>query len=333
MVKVRLRLMADTTTIGILSDVHYACEAERRRGRTELAAVRNPILRLGTLAFRHFFWQRDPFANNVLLDRALEAVEGCNLVVANGDFSCDTAFVGVGDDAAYASARECLEKMRNAIGDRLRVVLGDHELGKMSLFGGQGGMRLASWERARSDLEIDPFWHLPLGRYVLVGVASSILALPVYENETKPEERSLWSRLREIYLRELAGFFAGLHPAQQVVLFCHDPTALPFLRDIAEVRSRMDQIEMTVIGHLHTPVIYWLGRALAGMPPVDFLGNSVRRMSTALHRADCWSEFKLRLCPSLAGSQMLPDGGVGILELDMEGDLPIRFRVRRVSRK
>lgn len=325
--------MSDLFTILVLSDIHFASRPEIERGRTELHVIDNPVLRLGTFLFRYFFWMRDPAAHNHLLDQALDQAGGVDLAVANGDYSCDTAFVGMSDDAAFTSAQECLDRLREKFGDRLLLTLGDHELGKMSLFGGRGGMRLASWERARSDLDIEPFWQHPVGRYLLMGVTSSIIAYPVYEPETKSEERPLWRRIREVYLKELAEAFENLHPKQSVILFCHDPTALPFLNDLPPIRRRLGQIESTIIGHLHTPVIYRLGRLLAGMPPIDFLGNAVRRMSHALHRADSWSGFNIRFCPSLAGSQLFKDGGFLKMTLDMEGDSPVQFRFHRLKHR
>ena len=41
-------------------------------------------------------------------DGALTHNTSVNLVIANGDYSCNTASVGVSDDAAFQSARECL---------------------------------------------------------------------------------------------------------------------------------------------------------------------------------------------------------------------------------
>ena len=88
------------------------------------------------------------------------AAAAFDYVIANGDYSCNTAFVGLSDDAACQSARECLGKLRQRFGARLRANYGDHELGKITLFGAHGGMRLASWRRAREELGLQPFWRL-----------------------------------------------------------------------------------------------------------------------------------------------------------------------------
>ena len=50
-------------------------------------------------------------------------------------------------DAALQSAIECAGKLRQKFGDRLQLNIGDHELGKFSMFDKRGGMRL----RSRSD--------------------------------------------------------------------------------------------------------------------------------------------------------------------------------------
>ena len=128
-------------TILIVSDIHYACEAERRRRGHEARIIPNPLLRRAVSAFRRYVWLRDPFAHNHLLDEFLARVDSPDAVVANGDYSCDTEFVGVCDDASFESAHLCLTRLRERFGGKLRCVIGDHELGKMSLFGGKGGFR------------------------------------------------------------------------------------------------------------------------------------------------------------------------------------------------
>src|SRR5205814_9099411 len=141
----------------------------------------------------------------------------------------NSGFVGVSDDAACQIARECLDKLRGKFASKFRATYGDHELGKLSFVGGRGGMRLASWRRAREDLNLPPFWEMELGNYVLLGVVSSLIALPIFEPDTIPAERAEWKRLREEHLSEIRNAFERLRSGQRVLLFCHDPTALPFL--------------------------------------------------------------------------------------------------------
>ena len=180
--------MSRRVKVVILSDVHYAGPSEQARGWTETAVISNPLLKLAAWSYRYFFWRRDPFAHNHLLDRFLEQAPRAEAVVANGDYSCDTAFVGLCDDPSHESASLCVARLREAYGTRMHLTIGDHELGKMSLFGRRGGLRLASWHRTVGDLGVPPLWSLELGANVLVGVTSSLLALPVYAPDVLPAE-------------------------------------------------------------------------------------------------------------------------------------------------
>jgi hypothetical protein len=304
-----------TCTLGILGDIHYAGPAEQARGKDyELRGIANPMVRALARFYRHFIWLRDPLRQNHLLAQFLEQGAAFDYVIANGDYSCNSAFVGLSDDAAWQSARECLGKLRQRFGANLRANYGDHELGKITMFGGQGGMRLASWRRAHEDLGLPPFWQLEIGRYVLMGFVSSLVALPVFAEDMRPAA------------------FAALQPGQRVLLFCHDPTALPFLWREEIVRARLAQIEQTVIGHLHSKLVLWKSRWLAGMPPIRVLGHTVKRMSTALSEARQWRPFHVRLCPALAGIELLKDGGYCTAELDPEARQPARFRFHRLHR-
>jgi len=325
--------MAYTTTLGILSDIHYAGAAEQARGDDfEVRSIANPLLRMVVRTHRHFLWLRHPLHQNHLLDEFLERSGSFDYVIANGDYSCNSAFVGLSDGAACQSVRECLGKLRQKFGANLRANYGDHELGKVSFLGGRGGMRLASWRRAREDLGLAPFWQLEIGKYVLIGLVSSLVALPVFEADTLPEERGEWGRLREEHLAEIRQAFSSLQPGRRVLLFCHDPTALPFLGREEAVRLRLPQIEQTIIGHLHSNLILWKSRRLAGMPRISFLGHTAQRLSTALREARQWRPFNVRLCPSLAGIELLKDGGYLTAELDPEGGRPARFQFHPIPR-
>jgi hypothetical protein len=322
-----------TCTLGILSDIHYASAAERARGKDyELREIPNPLVRAFATVFRRFVWLREPLGKNYLLDQFLEQGDAFDYVITNGDYSCNSSFVGLSDDAACESARECLGKLRQRFGARLRANYGDHELGKRSMFSACGGLRLASWRRARQDLGLSPLWQIEIGRYVLLGFASSLVALPVFEAEMLPAERPEWERLRAEHLAEITAAFAALRPEQRMLLFCHDPTALPFLWREESVRAKLPQIEQTIVGHLHSNLVLWKSRLLAGMPPIRFLGHTVQRLSTALSQARYWRPFHVRLCPALAGIELLKDGGYCTVELDPEARDPIRFRFHRLHR-
>ena len=318
--------MAGTLTLAILSDIHYASAAEIARGNNyEFNGLKNPLIRVLLKGFRHFVWLRNPLNQNDLLDAFLAESGSADYVVLNGDYSCDSGFVGVSDDAACESARECLSKVRSRFGERMLAIMGDHELGKFSLVGSRGGMRCASYERARQELGLNGFWQLRLGRYVLIGVASSIVALPAFEAEIIPAERASWEELRQSHLSQIRACFAGLQPGDRVLLFCHDPTALPYLMAEEAVRARLEQIEQTVVGHLHSNLVLWNSRLLAGMPTIGFFGKPIERMTAALNRARDWKAFRVRLCPALAGIQLLKDGGYYLARLDLEATQPVQF--------
>jgi hypothetical protein len=321
-------------TIAILSDIHYAGAAERARGNDfETSYLGNPLLRVLLRLYRHFIWMRRPLEQGAQLDRLLKEIGPVDYLVANGDYCCDSSFVGVSDTAAFQSAQECLDKLRARFGDRARFTIGDHEIGKLTLVGGKGGMRLASWQRATESLRLQPFWQLAIGNYVLTGVASPLIALPANQPDTLPAEWPAWLKLREAHLAEIRAAFDALKPEQRVLLFCHDPTALPFLWREESVRRRLPQIEQTIIGHLHSRLILWKSRLLSGIPPIRFLGNSVRRFTSALHEAHHWRPFQIRLCPALSGIELLNDGGYYTVAIDPAAKLPAQFKFHPLPRR
>jgi hypothetical protein len=317
---------AQTVTLLIASDIHYAGAAERARGSDyELKAVKNPFTRAFARACRHYLWMRDPFARSPQLDRFLAEAAPADLVVVNGDFTADSGFIGISDPAAFASAAECVEKLKAKFGDRLHLVIGDHELGKKTLFSGSGRMTLASWRATTGRLGLKPLWKFSVGNYLLLAVASPLLALPANQSDAFPEEWPEWLQLRENHLAEIRTAFGALKPEQRVLLFCHDPTALPFLWREEIVRRKLPQIEQTIIGHLHTNLVLWKSRLLAGIPPVRFLGQSVHKFTSALNQADAWRPFNVRLCPALAGIELLNDGGYFTVKLEPAAQRPAEF--------
>ena len=311
--------------VAIASDIHYASAAEMARRDHTYTPITNPHRRWLTRQYRHWIWMRDPFAHNHLLDRFCSETSSADIAVANGDYSCDSAYIGVSDDAAFQSARECLGKLRLTFGAKLRASLGDHEIGKKMMSADCGGLRVASYRRAIDELLLEPLWRLELGRYVLIGVTSTLLALPVYEAEALPEEVSIWRQLRDEHFQQLRKTFESVSSDRRILLFCHDPSALPFLWGDAGIRARLHQLERTVIGHLHSPVIYSQSHMLAGMPTIGFLGHTPLRLSRALREARHWRPFKPLLCPSLAGIEIRKDGGYYIMELDPSGGAPANF--------
>jgi predicted phosphodiesterase len=314
----------------VVSDPHWAGPAEQVRRGYESRAIPHPLQRALAAAWRRGFWLADPLAHNDKLERIIALNPAPDLVVANGDYSVDSAFVGLADDACCDSAERCLATLRTAYGERLLAVAGDHELGKHSLFGGVGGPRFESWRRLGSRLSIPAWWQRDLGRYRLISVPSTLVALPAFEAELLPDEAPAWWAERRRVLAEIAAAVASVEVDRRIVLFCHDPTALPFLESLPEVRAKLPQWEATIIGHLHSPAIAGLARLLAGMPPIRGLGSTVRRYSSALHRARAWEAFRVRLCPSPTGAQALKDGGWLTADWDPESPEPIPWRHHRL---
>src|SRR5262249_6506400 len=153
-------------TLAVVSDIHYASAAEKARGQDfEWRDLTNPFARVFVRTLRHFIWLSGPLNQNHLLDRFAERAGAVDAVIANGDYSCDSGFVGVSDDAACQSVGECLGELRRNFDGKLRATIGDHELGKVSLIGRRGGMRLASYRRVRTELALEPFWQFEVGRY------------------------------------------------------------------------------------------------------------------------------------------------------------------------
>jgi len=310
----------------ILSDIHYAGAAEQARGSDyESRAITSPGQRLLVRLWRRHIWLRNPFAHNHQLDRFLAEYPEADFVVANGDYSCDSGFIGVSDSAACASALECLGKLRGRFSSQLYTTIGDHEFGKKSMGSGVGGMKFSSLQATKETLKLPTSWRLELGRYVLIGVTSSLAAVPSLIGDQFPEERADWLAAHQDHLAEVSKLFTGINSSQRIILFCHDPTALPFLWEVEAIRQLAPQIERTIIGHLHSNLIFRQAKLMAGIPPIRFLGPTVTRNTQALNRARVWKPFRVQLCPSLAGTQLLRDGGYLSMELDADAPLKIQF--------
>jgi hypothetical protein len=96
--------MPNSATIGIVSDIHYAGALEQARGDDfESRIIPNPILRQLVGLHRKFIWLSRPLHQGYLLDRFLQRIGPCDYVIANGDYSCNTGFTGVSDDAVFQS--------------------------------------------------------------------------------------------------------------------------------------------------------------------------------------------------------------------------------------
>jgi hypothetical protein len=319
--------------IAIVSDIHYAGPRESAHGADfEFVRAKPSLARKLGRWYRHFIWLRNPLAHNSLVDRFIERVADADLVVANGDYTCDVAGLGVSHDDALESVQLCLGKLRGAFGGRFHAIPGDHEFGKITLLGDHGGLRLQSWHRAINECALRPFWRVDVGRFVLFGVTSTLLALPIFRPDALAEEWIEWEQLRAAHLAEISAAFAGLHPDQRVVLFCHDPTALPFLWREAAVQARLNQVALTVVGHLHTQLVLWKSRLLAGIPVIHKGPITVRRITTALNEARHWRPFNVCLCPALAGIELWKAGGYLTVDLDEAGAQPPKVTLHRMPR-
>lgn len=319
--------------IAILSDVHYAGPTEGAEGDDyEHRVIKNPIIRFLLRQYRLNVWLRHPLRQNGQLDRFIADVPEVDYAIANGDYACNTAALGLSADGAMESASECIGKLRGKFGDKLRLSFGDHELGKLRLMGTRGGLRLESLRRGIEQLGIQPFWKLELGNYVLFSCASTLVALPIFASDMLPDERSTWEKLREEHFAEIRMTFGKLRPEQRVLFFCHDPTALPFLWRDEIVRAKIPQIEQTIIGHLHSNLFLRVSQILSGVPVMESFGPSFRRMSAALNEARHWKPFRVKLCPSLAGIELLKDGGYYTAELDEEAKTPAKFSFHPLKR-
>lgn len=319
--------------IAIVSDIHFAGPGEQRHGPDFEFAHAPPSLRTTLVRlYRHHLWMRNPVAHNDMLDVFLRHTAGADLVIANGDYTCDVAGVGVSHDESCESVRICLGKLRAEFGTRFHAILGDHELGKIALMGDHGGLRLRSWDRATGECGLTPFWRIEVGNHVLLGITSTLLALPLFRSDALDAEWPAWEELRSRHLEAIGAAFAALHARQRVVLFCHDPTALAFLGREPAVRARIGQIEHTILGHLHTRLVFWNCRLLAGMPVMHRMGVPVRRITSALNEARHWRAFKPTLCPALAGIELVKAGGFLTLTLDESGREPSVIRLERIRR-
>src|ERR1035438_9560107 len=94
-------------TIAILSDIHYAGPAERACGEDyEFRTITSPLLRAVARAYRHLIWMRHPLDQGRQLDRFLAETGPVDYVVVNGDYTCDTTYVGVSAPTSLQSAQD-----------------------------------------------------------------------------------------------------------------------------------------------------------------------------------------------------------------------------------
>src|ERR1700691_5206 len=86
-----IRWMNRHYRVAVLSDVHYAGPLEQARGDDyEFKAIPHPFLRALAKLYRNHIWLLNPTRQNGLLDRFMSEAGEPDMVVANGDYNCDT---------------------------------------------------------------------------------------------------------------------------------------------------------------------------------------------------------------------------------------------------
>lgn len=311
----------------IFSDVHYAGPGERRRGLTETDASVHPIQKMFVSVYRNFLWLADPlahasnFRNLAIKMNSLK----CDDSIFLGDTSMDTAFIGIADPLTLESAQEFMSLVQSHIDAPTKWVVGDHELGKTSMIGKKGGPRYKSVENWTEELNKPLGWSDHWHHWKLISVCSTLVGMPVFEAEILPTEKSLWVDAHENHIQWIKKTFGQIQKHERAILFCHDPSALGFMYGIPEVREKLDQIAVTWVGHMHTPLVKNAADLFAGIPPILHLGSSLRRYSLALQKAKVWKKFRMKLCPSPAGSELLRDGG--FFEMTLSTDPNQKFPI------
>ena len=315
----------------IITDIHYACEQERARGDYESRTVSNPLLRFLLKQYRHFIWRRDPFAWNHYVERFIQRAGEADLIIGNGDYCCDSAFIGVADDPSLMSARQCLVKLRDVFGEKFIGIIGDHDIGKKSMFGGFGGMHPDSWKRCLGELNLSAFFQLEFGRHVLMGLNSTLIGLPSNLADCSSEDVNVWEQKRNTHLETIRDALENTGKDQRLLFFIHDPSALPHLAKFDWVRKHFHRLDGTFVGHLHSEIIIKMSRLLAGMPRIHVLGHTALKLSTALQEAREWEPFKVHLVPAPGGIQICKRGGFGEILIPVDGQDPVEFKIHSLE--
>lgn len=316
--------------LNLLCDPHHPGALERLRGSDfEFRGLASAQARRWAWLWRHYVWKRDNFAHQHLLEHWASHVRPEEWVVLGGDYSCDSAFIGLEDPASRASARECLEVVTSTPARGYLAIAGDHEYGKPILDGSRGGIRWASFEVTHRELGIPMHFHARAGIYHLVGISSSLLTFTLHEKEARPEDSIRFREAGRNQADWLEALCQSLQPEDRILLFCHDPTALAYLGRFPWATKLIYHLEQTFCGHLHSEWFGRMARSLCWLPQVRCMGPSIHRISLSLRRARHWSPFRVRIAPALSGIELAQDGGFLRIRLDPTGQAPLRIdRVR-----
>lgn len=324
--------------LAVLSDIHLVGPAELALANEGYGKIRehpDPLARLwrkGLYRVRRRFWNGHLRWRHTAFMNALQEVAALNpdWVIANGDYGGDLGGLGLSHRATLDSARLVVERIRLLFPGRSRFVFGDHDIGKYSTTLRQGGIRLASLDAGERDLRIPSFWHDSEENVHLIGVNSSLVTLDLFLPEALAEEVPEWKRRREEHLRRVEEAFDSLPATARVLLFCHDPSALSVLASLPPIQRRIPQIELTVIGHLHSPTLLRLARyaeRLSGLKPRYPVARIVAK---GLEGARHWRHFHPVVCPSTFGTGHHVAGGLLVIDVEPSGHLEVRqIRLKR----
>ncbi|MCS6771644.1 MAG: metallophosphoesterase [Kiritimatiellae bacterium] len=325
--------------LAVLSDIHLVGPAELALAEDGYGRIRrhpDPIERFwrqGLYHVRRRFWNGHLRWRHTAFLRAMDEVAARqpDWVIVNGDYGGDLGGVGLSHRATLDSARLVVEQLRHRFPGKCRFVFGDHDIGKYSTTLREGGIRLASLEAGERDLRIPSFWHDKApGGFHLIGINSSLLTLDFFLPEALEEEVPEWHRRRAEHLREVAESFESLPREARVILFCHDPSALAVLAGLPVIQRRLTQIEMTVVGHLHSPTLLRVARYAARLSGLRPRYPVARIVAKGLEGARSWAQFKPVVCPSTFGTGHHVAGGLLWIEPNDEGRLVAqRVRVHR----
>lgn len=326
--------------LAVISDVHVLGPTEIARANQSFASLRDDPhalrrkWRRGLYRVRRRLWNGHLEWRHTAFLRALEEVEDVQpeWVIANGDYGGDYGGVGLSNEATYDSAALVVRLIRQRFPERARFVFGDHDLGKYSTVLRSGGIRLDSLERGESQLGIPSFWHEVDEGVHLIGVNSSLFTLDLFLPEALAADVPELKRRREAHLAQVREAFERLPARAEVVLFCHDPSALDFLARLPVVQRRLPRVALTIIGHLHSPTLLWLARRAARLTkPWNPRYPVARIITQGLAGVHSWEQFHPVVCPSTFGTGHHVAGGFLLVERDPDGKLVARRR--RIHRR
>ncbi len=319
--------------IAVISDIHVLGPRELAAARQAHAALGDDVSpmvgrwRRGLHRVRGRLWNgrlelREPAFRHALA-RLLEYDP--EWIVANGDFAADYGGVGLSDDATFESAAGAVQLMRELFARRCKFVFGDHDIGKYSTELRGGGIRIDSLERGEKALGIPSFWHVVDEDFHLIGVNSSLFNLELFLPEALIDEVPEWKRRRAEHIEHVRHAFDGLPRHARVILFCHDPSALTLLAQVPVVQRRIAHIELTVVGHLHSPSLLKFAKFAAKSTKNWNPKYPVARIiARSLEGVKTWAQFNPVVCPSTFGTGHHVGGGLLLIEREADGTLVTR---------